>query len=147
MIKCKECSSSFIARTKRNVFCSRPCQLNFNGRKSNRHRSNKYYSKLGPFLSHLIQLSTYDRRELTKEFLLELYHTQGGLCAITGQPMTHIRGQGKVNTNISIDRINSAIGYTQENVQLVCRIVNIMKQDMTQNELKFWCEKILNQKG
>jgi hypothetical protein len=57
-------------------------------------------------------------------FLTALYHQQDGKCAITGVMMCHVFG--KPNT-ISIDRIDSAKGYTPDNVHLVCQWVNLAK--------------------
>jgi hypothetical protein len=58
--------------------------------------------------------------------------------------MTFIVGQGVVHTNISIDRIDSSLGYDEGNLQLVCRQANIMKQQMSCQELASWCEDISN---
>jgi len=44
-------------------------------------------------------------------YLLNLYEKQQGKCAISGVSMTYIVGHGRVNTNISIDRIDSSKGY------------------------------------
>lgn len=57
--------------------------------------------------------------------------------------MTYSAGNGRVNTNISIDRIDSAIGYVRGNVQFVCDVVNRMKQDLKESEMFVWCKKIL----
>lgn len=76
-------------------------------------------------------------------FLEELYYRQAGQCAITGLPMTMTLGHGKVPTNASIDRINPSRGYEKSNVQLVCFIVNIMKYNMSMEDLVFWCEAII----
>jgi len=57
--------------------------------------------------------------------------------------MTYKAGSGRVNTNISIDRIDSSIGYVRGNVQFVCDVVNRMKQDLPQKELLMWCKRIL----
>lgn len=57
--------------------------------------------------------------------------------------MTYCAGSGRVNTNISIDRIDSSIGYVRGNVQFVCDVANRMKQDLSQEELLVWCKKIL----
>lgn len=57
--------------------------------------------------------------------------------------MTYIAGSGRVNTNISIDRIDSDVGYVRGNVQFVCDIVNRMKQDLSQAELLIWCCRVL----
>jgi hypothetical protein len=50
--------------------------------------------------------------------------------------------QKKFWTNISIDSIFSDIGYEEGNVQLVCYVVNLMKNKMTVEELKFFCKAI-----
>ena len=57
--------------------------------------------------------------------------------------MTYQAGSGRVNTNISIDRIDSSVGYVRGNVQFVCDVANRMKQDLSQKELLVWCERIL----
>lgn len=57
--------------------------------------------------------------------------------------MTHLRGHGRLMTNVSIDRIDSSKGYEEGNVQLVCHITNLMKQDLSISELKMWCAKIV----
>jgi hypothetical protein len=60
--------------------------------------------------------------------------------------MSTIVGKGKHSTNISIDRIDSNKGYTKDNIQLVCAYVNIMKSDKSIEELKYFCQCILNNK-
>jgi hypothetical protein len=57
--------------------------------------------------------------------------------------MTYQAGSGRVNTNISIDRIDSSVGYVRDNVQFVCDVANRMKQDLSQKELLVWCKRIL----
>lgn len=73
---------------------------------------------------------------LTLDQLLALYKKQNGRCAISGIKMTHVAGQGAVPTNASIDRIDSAQGYTFDNVQLVCRFINQGKMQMSVEEFK-----------
>jgi hypothetical protein len=57
--------------------------------------------------------------------------------------MTYSAGVGRLNTNISLDRIDSSVGYVRGNVQFVCDVVNRMKQDMPRSELLVWCARIL----
>lgn len=78
--------------------------------------------------------------------LEELWQEQGGKCAITGVEMTHVAGEGRVYTNVSIDRVDSTAGYTRDNIRLVCVIVNIMKHTMSDEELLEWCRLILKDK-
>ena len=72
-----------------------------------------------------------------------LYDKQEGLCRYSGLPMTFIKdGTGYHLTNISIDRIDNSIGYTEDNVCLVCLAVNMMKYTLDLNELVDWCKLI-----
>jgi hypothetical protein len=60
--------------------------------------------------------------------------------------MTYIEGSGRHLKNMSIDRIDPTKGYTEDNVQLVCAQVNMMKSDMSLEELYTFCEAILKNK-
>jgi hypothetical protein len=77
------------------------------------------------------------------KFLRELWESQSGLCALSGTPMTFISGEGKVPTNISVDRINNNGIYTKDNVRLVCTSVNMMKGVLTDYQLIDFCNKII----
>jgi len=81
--------------------------------------------------------------DLTIDFLLELWNKQNGKCVITNLQMTHTILEGKIKTNLSIDKINPNLGYTKNNVQLVCNIVNVMKSDMDIEQLKYLCNLII----
>lgn len=80
---------------------------------------------------------------VTYEFLLDLWKKQDGRCAVTGVEMTYVLGEGGTQCNLSIDRIDSSLGYIPENVQLVCKQVNLMKHTMDHEDLMFWCRAIL----
>ena len=77
----------------------------------------------------------------------ELYFRQEGKCAITNLKMSLITGH-KHRANsfvVSLDRINSEVGYIKENIQLVCWQVNRMKDSLTMEELEFWIKTISSQ--
>jgi len=57
--------------------------------------------------------------------------------------MTYVAGSGRITTNISLDRIDSSVGYVRGNVQFVCNVVNRIKQELLQEELLQWCKRIL----
>jgi hypothetical protein len=78
------------------------------------------------------------------DYLMYLYKKQNGLCRYTGIPMTHIRGSGYVQTNISIDRINGSKGYKKRNIQLVCRWANAAKNSLNPNDFIGFCHKVYN---
>ena len=41
-----------------------------------------------------------------------------------------------------VDRINSNIGYTEENTVPCCKYCNTAKNTMTQNEFKMWIKRV-----
>jgi hypothetical protein len=63
---------------------------------------------------------------ITKEDLTEAWEKQEGVCAYTGWDMT--LAAAKFNS-VSVERIDSSIGYTPDNTILVCRDVNRMKSN------------------
>lgn len=81
--------------------------------------------------------------DLTYEYLRYLWDKQNGKCALTGIDMTYTFYEGRINTNLSVDRIDSTKGYTKDNVQLVCMAVNQMKNDLTYEELLYFCNAVL----
>jgi hypothetical protein len=66
---------------------------------------------------------------LSKDELETLYAKQEGKCALTGVQMTE---GAKGPLRPSIDRIDSREGYSVDNVQFVCSIVNIMKNKLSE---------------
>ena len=81
---------------------------------------------------------------ITKEFILDLWNKQQGLCAISKIPMTYEMDQGRIYTNLSIDQIEQGRGYTEDNVQLVCMAVNQLKSDWDMNTVLYICNQIVN---
>ncbi len=79
-------------------------------------------------------------------FINQLYKTQQGLCSITKIPLTY-----KTNTTVyvrdpyglSLDRINSKKGYTQDNIQLLCNIINLMKNEYHQDIFIHLCKQTI----
>ena len=58
--------------------------------------------------------------------IIDCWNRQTQICAYSGRKMT--LESGKLNT-VSIERIDSKIGYTKDNTILVCNAVNRMKSD------------------
>ena len=81
--------------------------------------------------------------EITVDDLVDLWEAQNGRCVATGLVMTHHRdGSGHKDFNASIDRLNPRIGYTTDNIRLVCYAVNIMKHKMDEGEFYFWVKSV-----
>ena len=83
--------------------------------------------------------------DINTEYLRGLYYGQEGLCALSGLKMT-IRGEYGSEEywhSISIDRIDSAEGYVQGNVQLTCTGVNKIKGIMSDEQFIEFCRKVV----
>lgn len=88
---------------------------------------------------------------ITKQDIYDLYNKQNGKCALTGMDMTHIynvgNGRNTQLCNMSVDRIDSNLEYTRDNIQLVCAVVNTVKIDMTKEKLIQMCKIITLKKN
>ena len=100
---------------------------------------------LEAMLAHILK-NTRDRAALKDRVctiayddLLALWHTQKGLCALSGYPMAYTTGDMR---KVSIDRIDSSLGYTRDNIQLVCRLANRAKSNIDNAEFIALCRAI-----
>jgi len=76
--------------------------------------------------NHTVYQECIDNRLLVIEFLKQLYQEQDGKCAISNLPMNFDR---KNEGSVSVDRIDSTIGYQPDNIHLTWWWVNRMKFD------------------
>lgn len=140
--QCACCNAGFVAKTFIQKYCSLDCCSKAATGAYRRRRS----SNIDGYFKALLRVNS-KRDGLTVALLVDLLQKQEGKCAVSGVEMTRFSGQGHVPTNISIDRIDSSIGYTPDNVQLVCHIVNLMKHNLTTDQLIDWCRKIVERAG
>mgnify|MGYP000959899167 CR=1 FL=1 len=74
--------------------------------------------------------------DIDAAYLLSLYETQKGLCAISKYVMTYPEC---TLFSISVDRIDPSKGYTRDNVQLVCQGINFAKNKYSNEDMiAFW---------
>lgn len=139
---CKQCAIGIEPPKK--MFCSRKCSGAWRALNVYHDKYTYKYRAASPrnFLMGLAKKKR-ERRDLTVDYLFDLYNKQQGLCAVSGRVMTYIAGEGRVPTNMSIDRINSNIGYVEGNIQLACVQANKMKMELTREELYSWCKDII----
>lgn len=81
--------------------------------------------------------------DIALDDLEDLWERQKGICALSGVPMTFSMFEGRVPTNVSLDQVNPAMGYTKDNIQLVCAAANQMKSNLDMSMLLFFCDKIV----
>jgi hypothetical protein len=77
---------------------------------------------------------------ITLEDVISCWYEQKGYCAYTGRKMTLQAGQ--LNT-VSIERIDSNIGYTKENTILVCQAINRMKSNFNYDDFYDLCRDVV----
>lgn len=86
--------------------------------------------------------------DLDKNFIFQLYEKQRNKCAITG---LNFDLQKDSNFRIrpwapSVDRINSKLGYTKNNIRLVCVAVNLAINQFGDLTFDKMCQAYINSK-
>jgi len=76
---------------------------------------------------------------ISLEDIKDVYEKQEGRCAYTNLPLTSKPYQ--INT-MSLDRIDSSKHYTVDNIQLVCKAINRMKLDHTEEQFIQLCRLV-----
>jgi hypothetical protein len=78
--------------------------------------------------------------ELTPEYVDTMYDQQSGCCSLTGLQIGWSEtGWGHT---ASIDRIDNDLGYTEDNVHLVHKRVNMMRGTMSIDEFVEFCHLV-----
>lgn len=63
-------------------------------------------------------------------------------CPFLGIKLTNTTGEGRVKSNVSIDRIDPSKGYIKGNIQFISDLANRMKQNASKEELLKFAEGI-----
>lgn len=150
------------ARLGRPVYCSLSCAGKANKKNiapetyvwshlNPGHRRDKH----SPFRVHLRlanrRAKQYGREcSLSLEDLRELWESQQGICPYTGWEMRLPQTATQYNRDAkqrdpkraSLDRIDSSKGYIQGNVQFVCHMANVAKNEYTHEQMIEFCRAI-----
>jgi hypothetical protein len=85
---------------------------------------------------------------ITVEDAWNKFVQQGYRCAISGEPIRITKTSStkalRLLNTASLDRIDSNLGYTIDNIQWLHKDVNKMKLDHSQEKFIEWCRKITN---
>lgn len=81
---------------------------------------------------------------MTMEYIWEMFLAQNKCCALSGVPIHFGPVRSHRDTTVSIDRIDNSKGYEIGNVQLVHKVINVMKNVLSDNEFIEWCRKVTN---
>ena len=90
-------------------------------------------------------------QDLSVAFLRELFNTQEGKCFYTGLEMSVLTSDGvnrlkrqEFATVVSIDRVDSSVGYSKDNVVLCCLSINMMKNNLPYQTFVAFCKRVLD---
>ena len=72
--------------------------------------------------------------DIDSQYLKNLFEEQNETCALSGIKLDR--------KNMSLDRIDSSIGYVKGNLQWVHKIINRMKTDLSQDEFINLCKLV-----
>jgi len=70
---------------------------------------------------------------------------KNGVCEVTGIPFSYERQKtGRTNKYVaSLDRVDSNVGYTKDNVRVVVWWYNLMKNDETDEATLAFCQAVV----
>ena len=81
---------------------------------------------------------------ITQAQAWDIINKQGWKCALTGIPFTS--GGGRSDTQPSMDRINSSLGYEPGNVQFLTLRVNYCKRELSDVAFVQLCKQVAGYK-
>lgn len=82
---------------------------------------------------------------LSIEYLAKVFDKQDGICPLTGFKLKFSTAPKKSEeTTASPDRIDNSKGYIEGNVRFVHKIVNKMRNNMSDEEFLKWCRCVVN---
>ena len=145
---CAVCGAEFKPFSGAHKFCSETCKGKWKYITGSVTTASQYKLISGNwsrYVSRLLYYGGRKRDQLTREILLQKLEDQQYRCALTGVPLTCNLEKGVVcPTNASVDRIIAGGPYTADNIQMVCRAVNMWRGDLPIEEYVDWCQKVVN---
>lgn len=145
---CAVCGVEFLPHSGVHKFCSAECKGKWqyiSGRVTTESQYKGISGNWSRYASRLLAAGGQKRSQLTRETLLQKLEYQQYRCALTGVPLTCNLEKGVISpTNASVDRIIAGGPYTADNIQMVCRAVNMWRGDLSIEEYVTWCQKVVN---
>ena len=120
-------------------WCKSCCKAG--NRKSRDKVNSNIESRAKVFLRNAKNSANKRKQEFSLEIndVVDFWNKQSKICAYSGLEMT--LEAGKLHT-VSIERINSKIGYTKDNTILVCQAINRMKSDFSYKDFYMLCHSV-----
>lgn len=149
-LACNACGKPVVVPSNRySVSCDSKCRAIYLGRKSAEFRKASVENTLKQLA---VQVKSRAKRkditcDIDAEFLLTLLERQEGKCAGTGRELlpsmyTAEKHRSDKDT-VSVDRIDSNLGYTRDNIQLVGFHYNTAKNSFSDEEFINLCRDVV----
>jgi hypothetical protein len=148
LCKCTECNITEkyvpIIQLIKNV--SKRCSVCGYSRKQNENPAWKGYKEIpfAWFSKYFLRKGRKKQGEVTIEDIYDLWVKQNKKCNLSGIQIDFIKR--KEGVSASIDRIDSSKEYVKDNIQLVHKDINLMKNHFNQDYFLDICEKIINER-
>ncbi|MBD3350017.1 MAG: hypothetical protein GF364_00845 [Candidatus Lokiarchaeota archaeon] len=144
--KCKFCANQFLTETQRETRKNsyvKKCRENYTEEK--KRKLNQYYLKSWKTLVTRRVLTIEDKHgtcDITCEYVATMLKNQDYKCKLSGVQLTHTKSLN----SMSIDRIDNNLGHIKNNVQLICRGLNIAKNKHTNNNIIQFLDCLCNKR-
>lgn len=111
-------------------------------RDANKEKTRQYI--LNNFEWHILNRVRTRCKRNNLEFNLELSDIQiPEICPYLGLSITKIQGQGRLDTNPSLDRIDPTKGYIKGNIEVISELANRMKNSATKEQLLTFSKSVI----
>jgi hypothetical protein len=138
-------------------YCSLKCvghsqtaRLTKSGVVTEAFRTYNKVDEFSPFRCHIKSMKCHAKKinkslEVSLVDLKEIWEDQGGICPYTGwllvnQPSMNWRKQiPHTPDRASVDRIDSSLGYTRDNIRFVSVMIQYAKNSFSESELQKFC--------
>ncbi len=124
------------------IYCCRKCQNDGN----KESQSDEYTMFRTMFHSAKDHARRKNKQiDITLDDIKSLWEKQGGKCNLSGDELVFgktVYDKKHGGNTASLDRINNDNGYLKDNIQIIHKLVNHLKSNMSQNVFIEWCEKI-----
>lgn len=143
-VRCPNCKNECVKRISSLKYLNGTCQLckSLRGSKSSNWKG---YGEICKELWNYIKWGASSRKlefEISIEYAWNLFLKQNRKCALSGWNLKFDEVFNHRTRTASLDRIDSAKGYIEGNVQWVHRNVNCYKSNMTEEALFNMCKAI-----
>lgn len=147
---CSYCKSTYLRQSNhtKSTYCSRVCRMKAAEIAAlSLRRSSVEQTLRGIAICSKARCKRKGRDyNISAEYLIDLFREQAGICALSGREMVASQSSSRKNSHpntVSVDRIDSAGGYTIGNVRLVTTHCNIARSNFTDEQFIELCRDIV----